>query len=161
PPDGYQFLLGGTGTHAQIQTLYKHPLYNAVTDFAPVALVAEQPIVLIARKETPADDLQQFIAYAKASQARMQYGSAGAGSAAHLACVLFNAAIGVNVTHVPYRGGGPAMQDLIAGRIDYQCPLIAIAIQQIESRNVKAIAILSRNRSPSLPNLPSAHEQGL
>jgi tripartite-type tricarboxylate transporter receptor subunit TctC len=161
PPDGYQFLLGGTGTHAQIQTLYKHPLYNAVTDFAPVALVAEQPIVLIARKETPADDLQQFIAYAKASQARMQYGSAGAGSAAHLACVLFNAAIGVNVTHVPYRGGGPAMQDLIAGRIDYQCPLIAIAIQQIESRNVKAIAILSRNRSPSLPNLASAHEQGL
>jgi tripartite-type tricarboxylate transporter receptor subunit TctC len=160
-PDGYQFLLGGTGTHAQNQTLYKHPLYSAATDFAPVALVAEQPIVLIARKDMPVDGLQEFIAYAKTNQGKMQYGSAGAGSAAHLACVLLDAAIGVTVTHVPYRGGGPAMQDLIAGRIDYQCPLITIAIQQIESKTVKGIANLSRNRSPSLPNLPSAHEQGL
>jgi tripartite-type tricarboxylate transporter receptor subunit TctC len=160
-PDGAQFLLGGTGTHALNQTLYKRPLYNAAADFAPVALVAEQPIVLIARKELPADNLREFITYAKANQGRMQYGSAGAGSAAHLSCVLLNAAIGIDVTHVPYRGGGPAMQDLIAGRIDYQCPLIAIAIQQIESKNVKAMAILSQDRSPSLPDLPSAHEQGL
>jgi tripartite-type tricarboxylate transporter receptor subunit TctC len=160
-PDGYQFLLGGTGTHAQNQTLYKHQLYNAATDFAPVALVAEQPIVLIARNEIPANNLKEFIAYAKANQGKMQYGSAGAGSAAHLACVLLNAAIGVDVTHIPYRGGGPAMQDLIAGRIDYQCPLIAIAIQQIEGKTVKPITILSRNRSPSLPDLASAHEQGL
>ncbi len=160
-PDGYQFLLGGTGTHAQNQTLYKHQLYNAATDFAPVALVAEQPIVLIARNEIPANNLKEFIAYAKANQGKMQYGSAGAGSAAHLACVLLNAAVGVDVTHIPYRGGGPAMQDLIAGRIDYQCPLIAIAIQQIEGKTVKAITILSRNRSPSLPDLASAHEQGL
>ena len=112
-------MLGNAGTHAHNQTLYKTPLYNAATDFAPVALVAEQPIVLVARKDLPADNLQEFIAYAKANQAKMQYGSAGAGSAGHLACALLNAAIGVNVTHVPYRGGGPAMQDLIAGRIDY------------------------------------------
>jgi tripartite-type tricarboxylate transporter receptor subunit TctC len=160
-PDGYEFLLGGTGTHAQSQTLYKHPLYNAVTDFAPVALIAEQPIVLIARKDLPANDLQEFVAYAKSNQEKLQYGSAGAGSAAHLACVLLNAAIGVNVTHVPYRGGAPAMQDLIAGRIDYQCPLIAIAIAQIESKTVKALAVLSSNRSPSLPGLATAREQGL
>jgi tripartite-type tricarboxylate transporter receptor subunit TctC len=160
-PDGYQFVLGGSGTHAHSQTLFKHPLYNAATDFAPVALIAEQPIVLIARKDLPADNLREFIAYATANQAKMQYGSAGAGSAAHLACVLLNAAIGVDVTHVPYRGGGPAMQDLIAGRIDYQCPLIAIAIGQIESKTVKAIAILSHDRSPSLPDVASAHEQGL
>src|SRR5258707_1387580 len=160
-PDGYQFLLGGTGTHAHSQTLFKVPLYNAASDFAPVALIAEQPIVLIARKDMPADNLQEFISYAKANQAKMQYGSAGAGSAAHLACVLLNAAIGADVTHVPYRGGGPAMQDLIAGRIDYQCPLIAIAIQQIEGKTVKAIATLSLTRSPSLPGLASAHEQGL
>jgi tripartite-type tricarboxylate transporter receptor subunit TctC len=160
-PDGYQFVLGGTGTHAHSQTLFKLPLYNATTDFAPVALIAEQPIVLIARKDMPANNLQEFISYAKAGQAKMQYGSAGAGSAAHLACVLLSAAIGVDVTHVPYRGGGPAMQDLIAGRIDYQCPLIAIAIQQIEGKTVKAIATLSLNRSPSLPDLASAHEQGL
>jgi tripartite-type tricarboxylate transporter receptor subunit TctC len=160
-PDGYQFLLGGTGTHAHSQTLFKHPLYNAATDFAPVALIAEQSIILIVRKDMPVNNLQEFISYTRANQAKMQYGSAGAGSAAHLACVLLDAAIGANVTHVPYRGGGPAMQDLIAGRIDYQCPLIAIAIQQIEGKTVKAIATLSRNRSPSLPDLASAHEQGL
>jgi tripartite-type tricarboxylate transporter receptor subunit TctC len=160
-PDGYQFVLGGSGSHAHSQTLFKEPLYNAATDFAPVALIAEQPIVLIARKDMPADDLPEFIAYTRVNQARMQYGSAGAGSAAHLACVLLDAAIGVNVTHIPYRGGGAAMQDLIAGRIDYQCPLIAIALPQIESKTVKAIAILSRNRSPSLPDVGSAREQGL
>ena len=160
-PDGHQFLLGGTGTHAYAQTLYQHPPYDALNDFAPVALVAEQPVVLIARKDLPADNLREFIAYAKDHQAKMQYGSAGAGSAAHLACVVLNSAVGVTVTHVPYRGGGQAMQDLIAGRIDYQCPLLPIATQQIQSGSVKAIALLSRERSRTMPALPTAREQGL
>ena len=106
-PDGYQFVLGNIGTHAQNQTLYKHPLYNAVTDFAPVALIAETPLVLIARKDLPADDLPHFIAYARENQGRIQFGSGGAGSATHIACALLNAAIGVAPTHVPYRGGAP------------------------------------------------------
>jgi tripartite-type tricarboxylate transporter receptor subunit TctC len=160
-PDGYQFLLGTVGTHAQNQTLYKNPQYNAATDFAPVALIAEQPTVLIARKDFPANSLQEFIAYARANQDKMKYGSAGSGSAAHLACALLNAAIGVDVTHVPYRGGGPALQDLIAGLIDYQCPAVTIALPQIEANLVKAIATLAVNRSASLPKLASAHEQGL
>jgi tripartite-type tricarboxylate transporter receptor subunit TctC len=160
-PDGYQFLLGNLGTHAASQTFYKNPLYNAAQDFAPVALIAEIPFVLIARKDLPVGNLQEFIAYAKANQAKMQYGSGGSGSATHLACVLLNAAIGVNITHIPYRGGGPAMQDLIAGRIDYQCLDTAIAIPQIESEKIKAIAILTRERSPTLPAVASAHEQGL
>jgi tripartite-type tricarboxylate transporter receptor subunit TctC len=160
-PDGYQFLLGTVGTHAQNQTLYRNPQYNAATDFAPVALIAEQPIVLIARKDLPAGNLQEFIAYTRANQEKMKYGSAGSGSAAHLACALLNAAIGVNVTHVPYRGGGQAMQDLIAGLIDYQCPAGTIAIPQIEGNLVKPIATLAVNRSASLPKLASAHEQGL
>ena len=160
-PDGYQFVLGGVGTHAQNQTLFKRPLYNAATDFAPVALIAEQPLVLIARKDLPASNLQEFIAYAKMNQARMQYGSAGAGSPTHLACALLNAAMGVNVTHVAYRGGGPAMQDLIAGRIDYQCPNATAAIPLLEGKLVKGIAILTKNRSRVLPNLASAQEQGL
>jgi tripartite-type tricarboxylate transporter receptor subunit TctC len=160
-PDGHQFLLGGTGTHAYTQTLYQHPPYDALNDFAPVALVAEQPVVLIARKDMPADNLQDFVAYAKGHQAKMQYGSAGAGSAAHLACVVLNSAAGVTVTHVPYRGGGQAMQDLIAGRIDYQCPLLPIATQQIQSGSVKAIALLSRERSRTMPALATAREQGL
>ena len=160
-PDGYQFVLGNVGTHAANQTFYKTPLYNAATDFAPVMLIAQTPLVLLARKNLPADNLKEFIAYAKVNQASMQYGSGGAGSASHLACVLLNAAIGINVTHVPYRGAAPAMQDLIAGRIDYQCPDTPIAIPQIQSKMVKAIAILTRDRSPSLPSQASAHEQGL
>ncbi len=160
-PDGYQFVQGGIGTHAASQTLYGKPLYNAATDFAPVALNAEQPIVLIARRDYPANNLQDFIAYAKANQTKMQYGSAGVGSAVHLACALLNAAIGVEITHVAYRGGNPAMQDLIAGRTDYQCALPADALPQIESKTVKAISILSLDRSPTLPALASAHEQGL
>jgi tripartite-type tricarboxylate transporter receptor subunit TctC len=161
PPDGYEFVLGIAGTHAQNQTLYKKPLYNAATDFAPVALVAEQPTVLVTRNDLPPDTLPEFIAYAKANQAKMQYGSAGAGSANHLACVLLDAAIGVKVTHVPFRGGGPAMQELLGGRIDYMCNIVTNALPQIEAKAVKPIALLARARSPTLPGVASAQEQGL
>jgi tripartite-type tricarboxylate transporter receptor subunit TctC len=141
--------------------LYRHPLYNASADFTPVVLIAETPLVLLARRDLPASDLPDFITYAKANQASMRYGSGGLGSASHLACMLVNAAIGLEITHVPYRGAAPAIQDLIAGRIDYQCPDTPIAIPQIQSKTVKAIAILTRNRSPSLPALATADEQGL
>jgi tripartite-type tricarboxylate transporter receptor subunit TctC len=160
-PDGYQFVLGTGGTHAVNQTLYKKPLYNAATDFAPVALIVEQPIVLLAHKNLHADNLREFGAYARVNQERMQYGSPGVGSAPHLACVMLNAAFGINVTHVPYRGAPTAIQDLIAGRIHYACQIGTIAIPLIESQSVKAPAILTRDRSPRLPALASAHEQGL
>jgi tripartite-type tricarboxylate transporter receptor subunit TctC len=160
-PDGYQIALGSVGTHAYNQTLYKKPLYNAAIDFAPVALLAETPQVLVARKDLPAGNLREFIAHAKANQAIMQYGSAGTGSPTHLACSLLNAVIGVEVTHIPYRGAAPTMQDLIAGRIDYQCPNTTVALPQIESGTLKPIAILTRDRSPILPDLASAYEQGL
>jgi tripartite-type tricarboxylate transporter receptor subunit TctC len=109
----------------------------------------------------PVNNLAEFKAYTKANQEKMQYGSAGTGTTVHLACALLNAALGVSVTHIPYRGGGLAMQDLIAGRIDYQCVAAEVAVPQIEGNRVKAIAILTKNRSPLLPNLASAHEQGL
>ena len=160
-PDGYQIVLGGTGTFAANQTLYKQPLYNAVTDFKPVVLIAEQPMVLIARKELPVDNLKEFIAYAKANQEKMQFGSGGPGSATHLACVLLNSTIGVNVTHVPYRSAALAFQDVIGGRIDYVCPITGTAISVSESKQVKALALLSKNRAPILPNLATADEQGL
>jgi tripartite-type tricarboxylate transporter receptor subunit TctC len=160
-PDGYQFVLGGIDTFAQNQTLYKKPLYNAQSDFVPVALMVEQPLVLVARNDLPAGNLKEFIAYARANQAKMQYGSAGVGSGSHLACAQLDAAIGIDVTHVPYRGSPPAMQDLIAGRIDYFCALAAAAMPQLASKSMKAIAVLTRERSPLLPDLASAHEQGL
>jgi tripartite-type tricarboxylate transporter receptor subunit TctC len=160
-PDGYQFVLGSVSTHAQNQTLYKKPQYNVLTDFAPVGLIGEAPLVLITRKDLPAGNLQEFISHARANAEKMQYGSAGVGSATHLACALLNIAIGANTTHVPYRGGGPAMQDLLGGRIDYACNVISSALPQIKAGTIRAMAILSRGRSAVLPELASAHEQGL
>jgi tripartite-type tricarboxylate transporter receptor subunit TctC len=160
-PDGYQMVLGNVGTHAQNQSLYKKPLYHAATDFTPVALVTNQSLILVVRKDFPADSLQTFTAYAKANQANLQYGSAGVGGSNHLACLLLNSAIGIDVTHIPYRSGAQAMQDMLAGRVDYQCPSAPVALPQIEARTVKALAILSKNRSTGMPDLPSAHEQGL
>jgi tripartite-type tricarboxylate transporter receptor subunit TctC len=159
-PDGYTMVLGSVGTHAQNQTLFKQPLYDAATDFTPVALIAETPIALITRKDLPPSNFKDFITYAKANQAKMQYGSAGAGSATHLGCVVLNYVIGVNITHIPYRGTGPAMQDLAGGRIDYLCDIIATAKAQIDSGTVKGLAILTKERAAVLPNLPTALEQG-
>jgi tripartite-type tricarboxylate transporter receptor subunit TctC len=159
-PDGYLFLLGGTFNVVN-QTMYRQPLYNVETDLAPVALLAEQPTVLIARKDLPANNLPELIAYAKANNGKMHYGSAGIGSITHLSCMLLSSAIGADVTHVPYRGGGGALQDLLAGRIDYQCPILTVALPQIQGGTVKAIAMLGKERSPALAGLATAHEQGL
>ena len=160
-PDGYTFVLGTVGTHAQSQTLYKRPVYNAATDFAPVGLIAEVPIAVIAKKALPVKDFKEFVAYAKANQAKMQFGSAGAGSATHLACVVLDTAMGTKITHVPYRGTGPAMTDLQAGVIDFLCEIITTAKPQIDGGTVKALAIMSKERSKALPDLPTAAEQGL
>src|SRR5499426_3939281 len=160
-PDGYQILFGNSATQTYSQSLYKAPLYNAATEFAPIALVAETPPVLIARNDLPVSNLKDFVAYLKANPGKLHYGSAGSGSASHLACLLFNTTAGANVTHVPYRGGPQAMADLVGGRIDYWCPLAASAVPQIEGKAVKAIAMMSKQRLGLLPALASAHEQGL
>jgi tripartite-type tricarboxylate transporter receptor subunit TctC len=160
-PDGYTFLLGSIGTHALNQTLYRHPLYDAAADFAPVALFAQVPLVLITRTDFPANDLAQFVAYAKAQQAHLQFGSAGAGTSTHIGCVLLNQVLGIDVTHVPYRGGEGALVDLMGGRVDYMCSILSTAAQPIRNKQVKAIAMLSRERSPVMPDLATAHEQGI
>ena len=160
-PDGYQFVLGNIGTHVWSQSLYKRPPYRAITDFTPVSLVDESPRTLITPKAFPANSLPEFIAYVKANQPTLRYGSAGPGSASHISCVLFNAALGIEITHVPYRGLGPAMQDLIAGRINYFCDSPSTTLPQVEGNFVKVLATTGRQRWPTLLQVPTAMEQGL
>ncbi|HEY0224490.1 MAG TPA: tripartite tricarboxylate transporter substrate-binding protein [Pseudolabrys sp.] len=160
-PDGYTMLLGTVGTQAQGQTLYKKPLYNAVTDFTPVALIAEIPIVVIARPDLPVNNLKEFIAYAKANAAKMTFGSAGAGSATHLGCVVADMAMGVDITHVPYKGSAPAMTDLISGRIDFYCEVLSTAKSFIDGKKVKPIVLMTDTRSPVEPDVPTGEEQGI
>jgi tripartite-type tricarboxylate transporter receptor subunit TctC len=160
-PDGYTFLLGTVGTHAYNQTIYRKRRYDAINDLAPVALFSEQPMVLEGRKELAANTLAEFIALLKKDGAKMQYGSAGAGSTTHLACALLNSKIGVDITHIPYRGGGPAANDLVSGQIDYMCGNLGTSLHRIRNKQVKGLAVLSRERSPFMPELATAHEQGL
>jgi tripartite-type tricarboxylate transporter receptor subunit TctC len=159
-PDGYTLVLGAIDTFAQSQSLFKNPPYNSIAEFTPVGLAVEQPLLLTIRKDLPAENLKEFATYLKANQAKMQFASAGVGSAVHLACFQFTAAVGATVTHVPYRSSAPALQDLIAGRIDFYCPLAVAAVPHIQSNSMKAIAILTQERSSLLPNMATAKEQG-
>jgi len=160
-PDGYTVLLGTVATHTNPTLLVDKPPYDPVADFTPVALVSEIPLVLITRKDFPANTLKEFVTYAKANQGKMNYGSAGVGSAAHLGCVMLDSAMGTTIQHVPYRGTSLAMQDLVSGRLDFLCEIAVTAVQNINGGTVKGIAVLSPNRSPVLPNLPTAAEEGL
>jgi tripartite-type tricarboxylate transporter receptor subunit TctC len=160
-PDGYTMLIGNSGTQAYSQALYKAPLYNSLTDFTPVGLATESPRILIARKDFPAANLKDFIAYVKANQSRLQFGSAGVGSGTHLPCVLLNTAMGVTVTHVPYRGEAPAQQDLIGGRIDYMCSTIQTGAALAKQGTVKGIAVMAAHRAKIIADLGTTTEQGL
>src|SRR5437879_3063649 len=160
-PDGYQILLGTVGTQAQVQNLVPKPLYNAATDFQPVALLADVPLVLIVRKDLPASNIKEFVEYTKKNQDKMSFASSGVGAAVHLGTVLLNSAIGVKVTHVPYRGSAPAMQDLQGGPVDYMTEIISTGFPQIQGGSVKAIALLAPQRSKILPDLPTAREGGV
>ena len=160
-PDGYQFVIGNVGGFAQSQWLYKKPPYDVVKDFAPVGLITDESLVLVTRKDFPADNLQEFMAYAKANQTKLQFASSGVGGSNHLACMMLNSRIGLEVTHVPYRSVVQSMQDVIAGRIDYECLSLPLALPQITAKTLKTIAILGKRRARVLPDLPSADEQGL
>jgi tripartite-type tricarboxylate transporter receptor subunit TctC len=159
-PDGYTMLMGSTSVLAQNQTLYKHPLYDAATDFAPAALVTDSARVLITRKDFPADNFKDFVAYGKTHQDSMKYGTAGVGSGVHICGILLNQALGTNITMVPYRGTAPAMQDMIGGRIDALAEQISTALPQIQGNAVKAIATMGLERAPGLEDLPTAAELG-
>ena len=160
-PDGMTFVLGTVGTHAMNQTLYAKPAYDAAKDFEPVVLIAQLPLVLLAKTAMPVGDLKSFTDYVKANKGKINFASAGTGSATHLGCVLFNAAAGLEAAHVPYRGTGPAMNDLVGGQIDYLCEIVSTALPQVQAKSVKAIALFNTQRSAVLPELATADEQGL
>jgi len=159
-PDGYQFVFASVDSMAIVPTMHKRPLYNSVTDFTAVGLAVEQPIVLITRKDLPVNSMQEFVAYAKANHKQMQFGSSGVGSGSHFSCARLNAALGIEPTHVPYRGSGLAMQDLIGGRIDYFCALGAAAMGPLESGQAKAMALLTNEPSALFPAVKTAKELG-
>src|SRR5258707_7006759 len=160
-PDGYTVLLGSVGTHAYNQSIYRKRRYDAVSDFTPVTLFSDSQMVLEGRKDLPANNLAEFVALLKQNGTKMQYGSAGVGSTTHLACALLNARIGVEVTHVPYRGGGPAANDLIGGPIDYMCGQLTKPFGPAGAKQTKPLRLFSRERKTLMPDLATAHEQGI
>ena len=160
-PDGYTFLVGNSGTHSYSQSLYKKKPYDSSEDFEAVGMVTDSPRLLVARKGLPINDLQGLVAQIKANQDKMQFSSAGVGSGTHLPCALFNFTLGVNVTHVPYRGEGPALQDVIADRIDYMCTTIQSGAVQAKQGTVKGIAVMASRRAAIVPDIATTGEQGL
>lgn len=160
-PDGYTMLLSGSAVLAQNPQTQKNPLYNPVADFEHASLISDSARVLIVRQDIPANNFAEFAAYAKANHAKMQYGSAGAGSGSHVCAILLDGALGTKITHVPYRGAGPAMQDLVAGRLDYIAEQISTALPQIRGGRVKAFVTFGRDRAPGLEEVPTADELGI
>jgi tripartite-type tricarboxylate transporter receptor subunit TctC len=159
--DSHLFVLASIGTHAIGYSMHSKPPYHPANDFQPVMFVADAPLLLMTKKDLAPNTLTEFMTYTKANHQNMTFSSGGTGTSSHVSCVMLNQLIGVNVTHVPYRGGGPAFADVIAGRIDYICNYVSIGAQAVKQGQVKAIAMLAGERTPLLPDLPTANEQGL
>ena len=160
-PDGYTFLIGNSGTHVYSQSLYSKKPYDSLQDFEAVGMVTESPRLLVARKDLPVNNLKELVAYIKANQDKAQFASAGVGSGTHLPCAMLNYTLGVNVTHVPYRGENPALQDVVAGRMDYMCTTIQSGASQAKQGTVKGIAVMAPRRAAIVPDIATTGEQGL
>jgi len=158
--DGYTIFLHHIGM-ATSATLYRKLPYNVLTDFEPIGLVTSVPMTIIAKKDFPAKDIKEFITYIKANHEKITYGNAGIGAASHLCGMLFMSAIGTPLTTVSYKGTGPAMNDLLGGVFDFMCDQTTNTTPQIKGGKVKAYAVTSKTRVPSLPDLPTLAESGL
>src|SRR5215469_2548013 len=159
-PDGYTFVFGSR-SDAINMTLYKHPTYSLQNDLAPVVLVADQPTILVARKDLPVEGLSDFIAYVQRNARTIRLGSAGIGATGFVDCAIFNGMIGVNIQAIPYRGSGPAMQDLIGRQFDYMCTISGSAAGPLQSDLIKGLAVFRDERLGALPGVPTAKEQGM
>jgi tripartite-type tricarboxylate transporter receptor subunit TctC len=160
PPDGYTILIHHIGM-STAPALYRKLPYNSITDFEPIGLINEVPMTLVAKKDFPAKDLKELIAYVKANKDKVTYANAGLGAASHLCGMLFMSAIQTDVTTVPYKGTAPAMNDLLGGQVDFMCDQTTNTTSQIKAGSIKVYAVTTKTRVPSLPNVPTAHEAGL
>jgi tripartite-type tricarboxylate transporter receptor subunit TctC len=159
--DGYTLITGHMGTHAASVPLYPKLAYHPEKDFEPVALLAGTPILILAKKDFPAKDLKEFIAYVKANTDKMNMAHAGVGSVSYSSCELLSAVLDIKPVGVPFNGTGPAMNALVGGQVDYMCDQIVNAVPQINGGTIKAYAIATPERNPALPNLPTTAEAGL
>ncbi len=159
--DGYTLITGHMGTHAASVPLYPKLAYHPEKDFEPVALLAGTPILILARKDFPPKDLKEFVAYVKANADKVNAAHAGVGSVSHVSCELLNSILGIKPVGVPFNGTGPAMNALVAGQVDYMCDQIVNAVPQINAGTIKAYAVATPERNPSLPNVPTTKEAGL
>ena len=160
-PDGYTLLVGNIGTQAINGSLYKKMAYDPVHGFAPVSLIAELPLVMLVHPSVPAKTPQELIAYLKAQPGTVSYSSSGAGSSLHLAAELFQAQSGTQLLHVPYKGTGAAMADLLAGHVKMSVTTVLESSVQVKSGKVRAIALTGANRSSALPGVPTLAETAL
>ena len=161
PADGQTILLAASGPMAVNATLFKSMSFNALTDLAPVVQLSSFPLVLEVHPSVDAKTLKEFIALAKAQKDPFSYASAGNGTPQHLAGELFSRASGVPLTHIPYRGAGPALNDLLGGQVRVMFDILGSSLQQIQAGKLRPIAVTSVKRSPSLPNVPTMAEAGL
>jgi len=160
-PDGYTIMMGHMGTHGAAPALYPNLKYDPTKDFAPIGLAAGTPILIVAKKDFPANDLKGFLEYMKANSDKVNMAHAGVGSVSHSTGILFNSIIKAKPTMVAYRGTGPALNDLMANTVDYMTDQIVNVAPQIQGGNIKAFAIATPERSPVLPNVPTTKEAGL
>jgi tripartite-type tricarboxylate transporter receptor subunit TctC len=154
-------MIGNMGTHAAAALLYPHLAYDPEKDFEPIALLAVTPIIIIARKNFPPRDLEEFVAYVKSNASTVRVAHAGIGSVSQASCQLLDTILGIKPSPVSFNGTGPAMNALVAGRVDYMCDQIANAEPQVQSGAIKAYAVATPERSPSLPEIPTTTEAGL
>jgi tripartite-type tricarboxylate transporter receptor subunit TctC len=160
-PDGYTIMMGHMGTHGAAPAVYPDLRYDPRKDFAPVGLASGTPIVIVARKDFPAKDLKEFVAYLKANATKLNEAHAGSGSVSFTTCSLLNSLIGAKPARIAYRGTGPALNDLVAGQVDYMCDQIVNLVPQIQAKTIKAYAVALPERSPALPDVPTTKEAGL
>jgi tripartite-type tricarboxylate transporter receptor subunit TctC len=159
--DGYTLITGHMGTHAASVALYPNLAYNPSTDFEPISVLAGTPVLILSKKDFPAKDLKEFVAYVKANAGKLNMAHAGVGSVSYTTCLALNHILQVKPTTIPYNGTGPAMNALVGGQVDYMCDQIVNVTPQINAGTIKGYAIGTPERNPALPDMPTSKEAGL